>query len=103
MRAKLDPTKIEPMVMTVIKPQPVVHSDSTRLQIRLPYGKTVKCTLKSSKTLSNLYDILLSHIASATDHTLLVPFPHKEMTFPEDGKKTLEELGLCPSATLILQ
>lgn len=82
---------------------PAAITDQVRIQIRLPEsGMAVpRYTLDSKSTLKDLKEKLVKeHGLPSHKLVLMTTFPVK--TFEEsEMTKTLAELGLCPSATLI--
>lgn len=95
--------QIQAQQEVVLSSAPAVVTDQVRIQIRLPEsGLTApRYTLDSSSTLKELKERLVQeHGLPAHKLVLMTTFPAK--TFGEqEMKKTLAELGLCPSATLI--
>lgn len=72
------------------------------LQIRCPDGQTLKQNFSQAETLVNVWDFLQSQLVLSNDMMLMQPFPKREFT-REDQYKTLKELKLVPSSSLILQ
>ncbi|KAI8853187.1 ubiquitin-related domain-containing protein [Chytridium lagenaria] len=70
-----------------------------RIQFRLPAGGTVIHTFQATDTLSTVYDFAATHAGTQT-FKLLQSFPRKVL---EEKTKSLKELGLVPSAALVIQ
>ena len=68
------------------------------MQVRLKNG-VVTQNFKSDDTLSEVYAFVASN-AGTNDFKLLQTFPRKIL---DDKSKTLKELGLVPSAALVMQ
>lgn len=76
-------------------------TDSVRLQIRTPSGP-LKFTFKSEEPFSTLVDALSLTCPIKPSNVFAIPHPRKVIA-PADFSKSFAELGLCPSATLILE
>ncbi|KAM7540685.1 hypothetical protein Aperf_G00000021886 [Anoplocephala perfoliata] len=101
-----------PIVSSVPKPKnPVAPSTDCRLQIRTPIGSPLKATFKPSEKLFDVIQFVCNNWPMLPDGTKRTTIGTHEVTlhsvFPtrkyteEDKFKTLQELGLCPSAVLI--
>jgi len=77
--------------------------DETRIQIRLLNGNVLTQTFKAKEQLSavRLFIELNGHIDVVVPFTLMTNFP-KKVFDDEDMEKPLKELGLVPSAVLIM-
>lgn len=90
-------------------PQPLVllsdDSEAVRLQIKLPGGESIKGNFRADDRLALVLDLIRDRIGAAADtHSqLVVPFPRKTIDLHAEAGKSLRELGLSPSASLILQ
>lgn len=74
-------------------------ADAVRIQVKFSDGReTLRATFKPDDKLSLLRDQIGSVPPGSQ---LTVPFPHTVIDFDADGEKTLKELGLCPSASLL--
>ncbi|KAJ3407806.1 hypothetical protein CcCBS67573_g02945 [Chytriomyces confervae] len=75
--------------------------NEARIQLRLAAGGAITQVFKSSDTLSVVYEHVASQTGNAVGSFKLVQtFPRKVL---DDQSKTLQELGLVPSAALIVQ
>ncbi|KAJ3249573.1 hypothetical protein HDU78_000100 [Chytriomyces hyalinus] len=75
--------------------------NEARIQLRLAAGGAITHVFKSSDTLSIVYEHVASQTGNAVGSFKLVQtFPRKVL---DDQSKTLQELGLVPSAALIVQ
>lgn len=89
--APLDP-KVDSGDLTVCK-----------LGIRLPDGSTQRLELDPSQDLSHLREKLEGMVGPiAGSYVFVLSFPRKRFS-NEDERKTLLELGLCPSNSLIIE
>jgi chromosome segregation ATPase len=78
-------------------------SDSIRIQVKLAGGDNIKAVFKSSDKLAVLLDKLSEKTALTPTNKLMVPFPRTYIDVEADAEKTFMELGLCPSASLVLE
>lgn len=74
---------------------------SARIQFRLPDGSTQNSNFDSTSTLQVLYDFIGEKMGDGTLFDLCLTFPRKVFGVG-DLNKTLKELGLVPSASLVL-
>ncbi|KAM7541237.1 hypothetical protein Aperf_G00000021861 [Anoplocephala perfoliata] len=103
-----------PTVSVASKPgNPVVPSTDCRLQIRTPIGNALKATFKPSEKLFDVIQFVCNNwpmlpdgtkrtIIDTHEVTLKTTFPTRKYT-EEDKSKTLQELGLCPSAVIMAE
>lgn len=87
-------------------PSPVSSggSDSTsaRLQFRFPDGSSVTNTFPADTPLQTVQQFIINHLGPSTSSvTLYTTYPRRELT-EGDLVKTLAELGLVPSSTLVV-
>jgi len=89
------------LVSTSPAPQPV---ESCRLQVRHA-GGIFRATLKPADPLSVLVATLTEdpNVKLCDSSVLIVPFPNKKIAINECLECTMEDLGLCPSASLNLE
>ncbi|KAI8621053.1 ubiquitin-related domain-containing protein [Chytriomyces sp. MP71] len=72
-----------------------------RIQLRLPTGGSLTQVFKSADLLSVVYDHVVAQTgAAAGSFKLVQAFPRKVL---DDQSKSLKELGLAPSAALVVQ
>lgn len=75
---------------------------SARLQFRLPDGSSVTNSFSADSTLDTIRQFISNHLGSSTSSvTLYTTYPRRELT-EEDLVKSLSDLGLAPSATLVV-
>ncbi|XP_068670845.1 UBX domain-containing protein 4-like isoform X2 [Montipora foliosa] len=75
---------------------------SARLQFRLPDGSSVTNSFSADSTLDTIRQFISNHLGSNTSSvTLYTTYPRRELT-EEDLVKSLSDLGLAPSATLVV-
>lgn len=91
---------------TVQQPTPAPSSslEFSRIQFRKPEGDTNTHTFKSSDQFQNIRDYVRTTLlvdSAIRDFSLAMTFPRREFT-AEDDSKTLLDLGLCPSAVLLV-
>ncbi|KAM3928682.1 uncharacterized protein RB166_006616 isoform 2-T3 [Leptodactylus fuscus] len=77
---------------------PTVHNHCT-LMVRLPSGQSVRLGLSGDSRLQSVYDHVRSLQPSLPPCSLLQTFPTRHFT-EQDLPRSLQELGLTPSATL---
>lgn len=106
--------------------QPLVKSEETRIQVlsidrsikltfiinqvKLPDGQAIKDTFKATTTtLTQLHEAILERagivVVDSDDGRswrLVIPFPRRDLNLATEGEETLADLGLCPSASLML-
>jgi len=94
---KREPEKVEP--------PPVRNYDECKIQFRFPNGQTKMQTFQAKEPLSavRLYAMLnrTDGMPPDTPMRLMQNFPHRVFT-DEDMEKPISELGLAPSAVLIV-
>ncbi|CAB3978935.1 UBX domain-containing 4 [Paramuricea clavata] len=78
-----------------------VHCSEVRLQFRLPDGSSVTQNFPPDALLDTAREFICSRINSQKQVTFWTTFPRKHLGV-EDFTKTLSELGLAPSAALIV-
>ncbi|KAJ7371269.1 UBX domain-containing protein 4 [Desmophyllum pertusum] len=77
-------------------------STSARLQFRLPDGSSVTNTFPADSVLENIRQSIMTHLGPSTSSvTLYTTYPRRELT-DEDLVKSLADLGLAPSSTLVV-
>ncbi|XP_074623884.1 UBX domain-containing protein 4-like isoform X3 [Acropora palmata] len=75
---------------------------SVRLQFRLPDGSSVTNSFATDATIDSVKEFISNHVgSSASSITLYTTYPRRELT-EEDLVKSLSDLGLAPSATLVV-
>lgn len=89
----------------VLPPPEPIHltsqmADAVRIQVKFPDGRdTLRATFKPDDKLS----LLKERIGDVPlGSQLTIPFTHTIVDLDTDGERTFKELGLCPSATLLL-
>lgn len=103
-RAQGEPAAQMPASAPLVSEQANMTSDLVRLQIRLPDGKALRETVPSSMTLLELLGLVDEKCEFTSDtHSLMIALPPRSFDADEEGSKTLQDLGLCPSATLVLR
>lgn len=90
------------VLMEAVTPhQPSHITDQVRIQVRVPSGPPLKFNLASLTKLSQLIDMVVDQGKLPKNKVALqTVFPIKVFG-REDLQRTLAELELCPSATLI--
>lgn len=81
------------------KPTP---TDSARVQIRLSDGRSFKYTLKSKCTLHDLVELVAKDLPDLVGRTFVL-MPDQRILTAVDHNISLEQLGMSPSATLLLK
>lgn len=74
----------------------------SRIQIRLPNGELIRKEFNPEDSLEIVHKFALSKGTFSPNSVLISTFPRQTFGVSEMGK-TLRELGLVPSASLILQ
>ncbi|BFZ22549.1 hypothetical protein BsWGS_25588 [Bradybaena similaris] len=74
-------------------------SDTARIQFRMPDGSSVTQQFPATETFAAVQQFITQHIGSPV--TLSMTFPRRTFT-TEDNIRTLQELGLVPSAALMV-
>lgn len=94
-----------PATAEEVKPKPAkAASASTRIQFRKPSGEIETHTFNSSDAFSVVRSYVETKLladSGVKKFTLAKTFPRKEFT-TEDDTSTLVELGLCPTAVLLV-
>uniref|UniRef100_A0A915NGS8 UBX domain-containing protein 4 n=1 Tax=Meloidogyne floridensis TaxID=298350 RepID=A0A915NGS8_9BILA len=90
--------KAEKKVETVEMNKPV-NSDECRIQCRFPDGQTLIKVFPSKELLQVVYDAVNEDVRKPTSFFLMQTYPRKKLT---DMNKSLLELGLTPSAVLLV-
>lgn len=98
----------KPLVMESAKPLVAQTTssitDSVRLQIRLPDGKSLRESLPSSMTLRKLLELVQEKTGFGLGmYGLMIPLPPRDFDGDSEADSTLASLGLCPSASLVLR
>ncbi|XP_011608833.1 UBX domain-containing protein 1 [Takifugu rubripes] len=77
--------------------------DESRIQVRLLDGSTITTVFKALEPLAavRVYVQMNSNVPEGQDFTLLSPYPRHVYT-EQDMEKPLKELGLVPSAVLVV-
>lgn len=89
------------------KPQPIVQSQPTRqydecnLQVRLPDGSTIRQTFKSADRFEKVFD-WVRQTQQSRPFVLVQNYPKKDFN-ESDNYKSLTELGLVPSGSLMVR
>lgn len=97
---KADLTPAAPLVME----QSSIKSDTARLHIRLPDGKALRETIDATKTLGDLMSLVEEKSGfPSSNYGLMIALPPRSFEVSTEGSKTMQELGLCPSAALVLR
>ncbi|XP_013390366.1 uncharacterized protein LOC106158809 isoform X2 [Lingula anatina] len=85
-----------------LKPAPSTQ-DKCLLQIRLMNGRVLRHTFSPGATLSDVWDLVQEQGQnSITGMAFMQPFPRREFT-REDLTRSLSELGLTPTGSLVLK
>lgn len=81
---------------------PTTHPNITKLSIRLPSGDRVIRRFNADDLVERLYEFVETRELDPLEGEFLVvgTFPR---TVYEDRGKTLREVGLCPSASLVVE
>jgi FAS-associated factor 2 len=83
---------------------PATESGLTKLSLRLPSGERLIRRFRTSDTVKNLYDFVetrdLTPLPIESDFVLVNTFPRK---IYKDMSQTLQESGLAPNASLIVE
>uniref|UniRef100_A0A0B7A8P8 UBX domain-containing protein n=1 Tax=Arion vulgaris TaxID=1028688 RepID=A0A0B7A8P8_9EUPU len=84
--------------------QDSVNEKTTAIQVRLPSGQIYRHNFQVTATLNNVWDALYERIRAAMllHSGFIQPFPRREFT-KEEMNKSLQELGLVPSGSLVLK
>jgi len=83
-----------------------VGSDKARLHIKLPNGFSLKQSFDADQRLGNVLDAIIKEhpdLSMSSTSSFMVPFPRTVFELRNNEGKTLDELGLVPSATLIFE
>lgn len=78
-------------------------AEAVRIQVKLPGGGVLKAVFRSEDRLSVLCDKIAEQMPVGDAARLTIPFPRTIINVAEQRDKTLMELGLCPSASLVLE
>ncbi|XP_055846860.1 UBX domain-containing protein 4 [Episyrphus balteatus] len=93
-----------PQATTPTTVNPPSNLEMSRIQFRIPNGETSTQTFESSDTFATVRAYVKVVVVKGTgikDFTLATTFPKHEFT-EEDDKRTLLELGLAPSAVILI-
>ncbi|XP_035525128.1 UBX domain-containing protein 1 [Dicentrarchus labrax] len=102
--ASSQPAQPSPSSPTSHGPPPTKKEyDESRIQVRLLDGSTITTVFKAQEPLAavRVYVQMNSNTPEGQDFTLLSPYPRHEYT-ELDMEKPLKELGLVPSAVLVV-
>ncbi|XP_044061122.1 UBX domain-containing protein 1 isoform X2 [Siniperca chuatsi] len=102
--ASSQPAQPSPSSPTSHGPPPTKKEyDESRIQVRLLDGSTITAVFKAQEPLAavRVYVQMNSNTPEGQDVTLLSPYPRHEYT-ELDMEKPLKELGLVPSAVLVV-
>lgn len=106
-RLKKEALKRDPSIEEPVKPVEIAlvsqDSDSVRIQVKLPEGDNLRAVFKSNEILADLVTKLREKGPVSDGNNLIVPFPRKVINIGTEMNKTFVELGLCPSASLVLE
>ncbi|KAK5864715.1 hypothetical protein PBY51_015934 [Eleginops maclovinus] len=98
------PAQPSPSSPTSLGPPPTKKEyDESRIQVRLLDGSTITAVFKAQEPLAavRVYVQVNGNTPEGQDFTLLSPYPRNEYT-ELDMEKPLKELGLVPSAVLVV-
>ncbi|XP_055912324.1 UBX domain-containing protein 4 [Eupeodes corollae] len=103
---KFTPTTPTTQATTPTTPtvNPTSNLEMARIQFRIPNGETNTMSFESSDTFATVRAYVKGVVVKGTgikDFTLATTFPKHEFS-EEDDKKTLLELGLAPSAVILI-
>ncbi|XP_049583656.1 UBX domain-containing protein 4 isoform X2 [Syngnathus scovelli] len=91
-------TELEAVKGTFVKPR----STTTRLQFRLPDGSSFTNQFSSQNKLQEVNQFVIQEVGNRNSNfSMATMFPRREFT-SEDLNKTLLELGLSPSSSIVL-
>ena len=83
--------------------QPPTPTDSARIQLRLPDGRSKKYTLEAKATFKDLVNLIHTDCQEAlVPNVFFILQPGNQRLKESDADKTLESLGMSPSATILL-
>lgn len=102
--ASSQPTQPSPSSPTSHGPPPTKKEyDESRIQVRMLDGSTITTVFKAQEPLAavRVYVQMNGNTPEGQDFTLLSPYPRHEYT-ELDMEKPLKELGLVPSAVLVV-
>jgi len=85
----------------VVTPQPARQYDECTIQIRLPDGSNERHTFKSTDRFEKVLE-WMRESQQSRPFVLVQNYPKKEFN-DTDGSKTLNELGLVPTGSLMLK
>ena len=94
-----------PSMAETMHSQPIIAKkeyDTCRIQFRLVDGSTQNSSFKADDSLQVIYNHLSEQVMNNMPFDLSMTFPRKVFS-EEDKCKTLKELGLVPSAVLVLR
>lgn len=78
-------------------------SKATRIQVKLPNGESVRGVFQAEEKLALLLDKIWEKGELDNGSRLVVPFPHRIIDPFVESETTFRDLGLCPSASLVLK
>jgi hypothetical protein len=90
-----------PKPQHVAAPQPTRQYDGCNLQVRLPDGSTVRQTFKAADKFEKVFD-WIRQTQQSHPFILLQNYPKKDFN-ESDNYKTLSELGLVPTGSLMVK
>lgn len=79
------------------------NAETVRIQVKLPDGGQVRAVFRAEEPLAALLDRLAEETDITSACQLVVPFPHKIIDPATESQSTFRDLGLCPSASLVLK
>ncbi|XP_063905511.1 UBX domain-containing protein 4-like isoform X2 [Zophobas morio] len=95
------PAAPQPAPAAPTPPRPV-NTNVARLQFRMPDGKTSTNDFPSTDTLESVHNYIKASLnLSFSTYTLSTTFPRREFT-DDDKTQTLLELGLVPTAVILI-
>jgi hypothetical protein len=77
------------------------NTKQCRVQVRLPNGSMLRHVFPIESTLNDVCNYIAQCHPRLTSVRLVQPFPHKDFT-EDEHSQTLQDLGLCPSASLVI-
>lgn len=101
--ASSQPAEPSPSSPTSQGPPPTKEYDESRIQVRLLDGSTINTVFKAQEPLAavHVYVQMNGNTPEGQEFTLLSPYPRHVYT-DLDMEKPLKELGLVPSAVLVV-
>ncbi|KAK6166525.1 hypothetical protein SNE40_023190 [Patella caerulea] len=87
---------------TPVNTQSLSAQHKCTLQIRLPDGRCLRKMFEYTSTLNDVWDYVYTEFKALNNMTFMQPFPRQEFS-KEDMKRTVEDLGLTPTGSLVLK